>query len=98
MQDLRRQHPELMDAETMIFADGKGSKVIMLFCDDEINGDEDDGAEGIEVAGDDKEIDVDEWRSVFPKARRRHRPGPGSRHIVHDEEGLARPPLQPNIV
>ena len=29
-------------------------------------GGEDGGAEGVEVDGEDEEIDIDEWRSVLP--------------------------------
>ena len=41
----------------MIFADA-GGEVIVISCTDEV--------QGREVGGDDGEIDVDEWRSIFP--------------------------------
>ena len=66
MQELRRQQPELVEAERAIFAGAEGGKVITLSFDDEVEGSEDDGMEGIEVGGEDEEIDVDEWRSAFP--------------------------------
>ena len=88
MQELRRRHPELVEAEREIFAgaeggevsalssddeveggeDGgaKGSEVIALSSNDEVEGGGDGGAEGVEVGPEDEEIDVDEWRSVFP--------------------------------
>ena len=50
----------------MIFTGAEGGEVIMLSSDDQVKGDEDGSAEGAEVGGEDKEIDVDEWRSVFP--------------------------------
>ena len=83
MQELCRQHPELVEAERAIFAGAEGGEVIALSFDDEVEGGEDDGAESREVitlsfddevegGGGvegvvDKEIDVDEWRSAFPK-------------------------------
>ena len=39
---------------------------VMLSSDDEVEGDGDGGAEGVEVGPEDEEIDVDEWRSAFP--------------------------------
>ena len=50
----------------MIFASAEGGEVIVLSSDDKVKGGEDGGAEGVEVGGEDEEIDVDEWRSVFP--------------------------------
>ena len=49
MQELRRQHPELVEAERAIFAGAKGGEVIALSSDDEVEGGEDGGAEGGEV-------------------------------------------------
>ena len=49
MQELRRQHPELMEAERAIFAGAEGGKVIALSSDDEVEGGEDGGTEGGEV-------------------------------------------------
>ena len=66
MQELRRQHPELMEAERAIFAGTEGGEVITLSSDNKVEGGEDGGTEGIQVGGEDEEIDVDEWRSVFP--------------------------------
>ncbi|KAE8781055.1 Zinc finger protein CONSTANS-LIKE 13 [Hordeum vulgare] len=70
MQELRRQHVELVKAEQMIFADAEVGEVIMISSSDDIEVGEDGAAEGGgdggEVGGEDKEIDVDEWRSVFP--------------------------------
>ena len=88
MQELRRQHPELVEAERAIFAGAEGGEVIALSSDDEVEGGEDGsadggeaialssddevkggcngGVEGVEVGPQDKEIDVDEWRSAFP--------------------------------
>ena len=63
MQELRRQHPELVEAERAIFAGTEGGEVIALSSDDEVKG---GGAEGVEVDPEDEEIDVDEWRSAFP--------------------------------
>ena len=45
---------------------GEGGEVIVLSSVDEVEGGEDGGAEGVEVGGEDEEIDIDEWRSVFP--------------------------------
>ena len=66
MQEFCRQHPELVEAERVIFAGVEGSQVIVLSSYDEVEGSEDGDAEGVEVGGEDKEIDVDEWRSAFP--------------------------------
>ena len=49
MQELRRQHPELVKAEQAIFADAEGGEVIALSSDDEVEGGEDGGKEGGEV-------------------------------------------------
>ena len=67
MQELRRQHPELVEAEKAIFASAEGGEVIALSSDDEVEGSKDGGMEGVEVGGEHEEIDVDEWRSAFPK-------------------------------
>ena len=66
MQELHRQHPELLEAERAIFAGVEGGEVITLSSDDEVEGGGDVGAEGVEVGPEDEEIDVDEWRSAFP--------------------------------
>nr|XP_045084571.1 vegetative cell wall protein gp1-like [Aegilops tauschii subsp. strangulata] len=66
MQELRRQHPKVVEAERVIFTGVKGGEVIVLSSDYKVEGGEDSGTEGIEVGGEDEEIDVDEWRSVFP--------------------------------
>ena len=66
MQELRRQHPELVEAEQAIFAGVEGGKVIALSSDDEVEGGNDGGTEGVEVGLEDEEIDVDEWRSPSP--------------------------------
>ena len=66
MQELRRQHPEFVEAERAIFAGAESDEVMALSSDDEVEGGEDGGAEGVEVGGEDEEISVDEWRSVFP--------------------------------
>ena len=44
----------------------EGGEVIALSSDDGVEGSGDGGAEGIKVGGEDKEIDIDEWRSAFP--------------------------------
>ena len=49
MQELRRQHPELVEAERAIFAGAEGGEVITLSFDDEVEGSEGSGAEGGEV-------------------------------------------------
>ena len=49
MQEPRRQHPELVEAERAIFAGVEGGEVIALSSDDEVEGGEDGGAEGGEV-------------------------------------------------
>ena len=49
MQELRRQHSELMEPEQVFFASVEGGEVIMLSFDDEVKGGEDSGAEGAEV-------------------------------------------------
>ena len=49
MQELRRQHPELVEAERAIFASAEGGEVIALSSDDEVEGGEDGGAEGGKV-------------------------------------------------
>ena len=66
MQEPRRQHPELVEAERAIFAGVEGGEVIVLSSDDRVEGDEDSSMEGVEVGGVDEEIDVNEWRSAFP--------------------------------
>ena len=66
MQELRRQHPELVEAERAIFAGTEGGEVITLSSNYEVEGSEEGGAEGVEVGPEDEEINVDEWRSVFP--------------------------------
>ena len=66
MQELHQQHPELVEAERAIFADMEGGEVIGPSSVDEVEGGEDDGAEGLQVGGEDEEIDIDEWRSDFP--------------------------------
>ncbi|KAI5003848.1 hypothetical protein ZWY2020_031008 [Hordeum vulgare] len=53
MQELRPQYPEVVEADRMIFADADG-EVIVISPHDEVEG------------GDAQEIDVNEWRSVFP--------------------------------
>ena len=65
MQELRQQHPELMEAERAIFAGAEGGEVIALSSDDEVEGSGDGGTEGVEVGPEDEEIDVNEWRSAF---------------------------------
>ena len=60
MLELHRQLPE-----RVIFVGAEGSEVIVLSFNDGVEGGEDGGVEGIEVGGEDKEIDVDEWSSVF---------------------------------
>ena len=47
--------------------DAEGGEVIALPSDDEVEGGGDGGAEGVEVGPEDEDIDVDEWRSAFPK-------------------------------
>ena len=49
MQEFRRQHPELVEAERAIFAGAEGGEVIALSSNDEIEGGEDGGTEGGEV-------------------------------------------------
>ncbi|KAE8766594.1 Zinc finger protein CONSTANS-LIKE 13 [Hordeum vulgare] len=89
MEELRRQHPQLMEAERMIFADADDD-FIMLTSSDEVEGSEDGGGGG-GGGGEDEEIDVEEWRSVFPddpdEATTR------TQIVAHvpNEEGLARP-------
>ena len=46
MQELCRQHPELVEAERAIFASAEGGKVIALSSNDEVKGGKDGGAEG----------------------------------------------------
>ena len=48
-QELRRQHPELVEAERAIFVGAGGGEVIALSSDDEVEGGEDGDAEGGEV-------------------------------------------------
>ena len=59
MQELHRQHPELVEAEWAIFAGAEGGEVIALSSDDKVEGGEDGGTEGVEVGGEYEEIDVD---------------------------------------
>ena len=66
MQELCRQHPELVEVEQAIFAYVEGGEVIARSSDDEVEGGGDGGTEGIEVGPEDEEIDVDEWSSAFP--------------------------------
>ena len=49
MQELRRQHLELLEAERAIFAGADGGEVIALSFDDEVEGGEDGGVKGGEV-------------------------------------------------
>ena len=49
MQEVRRQHLELVEAERAIFAGTEGGEVIALSFDDEVEGGEDGGMEGGEV-------------------------------------------------
>ena len=56
MQELRRQHPELMEAERAIFAGAEGGEVIVLSSGGKVEG----VLEGVQVGGMDEEIDVDE--------------------------------------
>ena len=49
MQELRWQHPELVEAERAIFAGAEGGEVITLSSDDEVEGGEDGGTEGGKV-------------------------------------------------
>ena len=51
MQELRRQHPELVEAERAIFAGAEGGEVIALSSDDEVEGGEDGDTEGGEREG-----------------------------------------------
>ena len=44
MQELRRQHPELMEAERVIFAGAEGGEVIVLSYNDGVEGGKDGGA------------------------------------------------------
>ena len=53
MQELHRQHPELVEAEQAILAVAKGDEVIVLSSDDEVQGGE-DGGEVIALSSDDK--------------------------------------------
>ncbi|XP_073360272.1 protein FAR1-RELATED SEQUENCE 5-like [Aegilops tauschii subsp. strangulata] len=48
MQELRRQHQELVEVEWVIFAGAEGGEVMVLSSDDEVEGGEDSGAEGVE--------------------------------------------------
>ena len=49
MQELCRQHPELVEVERAIFAGAEGGEVIALSSDDEVEGSKGGGAEGGEV-------------------------------------------------
>src|SRR4051812_28811445 len=49
MQELRWQHPELVEAEWAIFAGAEGGEVIALSSNDEVEGGEDGSAEGGKV-------------------------------------------------
>ena len=55
MQELRRQHPELVEAERAIFAGAERGEVIALSSDDEVEGGGDGGTEGVEVGPVDEE-------------------------------------------
>ena len=46
MKELRRQHPELVEAKRAIFAGTEGGEVIAFSSDDEVEGGEDGGMEG----------------------------------------------------
>ena len=50
MQELRRQHPELVEAERVIFAGAEDGEVIALSTDDEVEGISDSGTKGVKVA------------------------------------------------
>ena len=77
MQELRRQHPELVEAERAIFAGTEGGEVIALSSDDEVEGGEDNGAEGSEVIALNSDDEVEgggnggaEGVEVGPRTRR----------------------------
>ena len=46
MQELHRQHPELVEAERAIFASVEGGELTALSSEDEVEGGEDDSAKG----------------------------------------------------
>ena len=50
----------------MIFSSMEVGNVIVLSSDDEVKDDKDGKTKGVKVGGEDEEIDVNEWRSVFP--------------------------------
>ena len=105
MQELRRQHPELVEAERAIFAGAEGSEVIVLSSDDEVEGGEDGGAEGGKVSALSSDDEVEggggaEGVEVGPEDEeidvdewRSAFPNDPDDGTVHDEEGLARPLL-----
>ena len=66
MQELRRQHLELVEVERAIFASAEGGEVIALSSGDEVEGGGDGDMEGVGVGPEDEEINVDEWTSAFP--------------------------------
>ncbi|KAE8774182.1 Zinc finger protein CONSTANS-LIKE 13 [Hordeum vulgare] len=66
MQKLRRQHPELVDVERMIFADAEGGEFIVLCFDDNVDGGEDVGEWASRCVARMRSTTFDEWRSVFP--------------------------------
>lgn len=47
MQELHRQHPELVEAGRAIFVGAKGGEVIVLSSDDEVVGGKDGSTEGV---------------------------------------------------
>ena len=49
MQEIHRQHLELVEAEQVIFAGAEGGEVIALSSDDEVEGGGDGGTEGVDV-------------------------------------------------
>ena len=54
MQELCRQHPELVEAERAIFAVAEGGEVIVLSSDEEVKGGEDGGTLVIALSSDDE--------------------------------------------
>ncbi|KAE8774083.1 hypothetical protein D1007_53597 [Hordeum vulgare] len=60
MEEVRWQHPELVEAELATFTDVRWE--VIVISDDE----EECGKEGHEEGGEKEEINLEEWRSVFP--------------------------------
>lgn len=62
--DLRRQYPELVEAERAIFAERYIDEEVIVISDDEKQGGDNGGKHG--GGKDEEEFDVEKWQCIFP--------------------------------